>query len=174
MDVVKVLYSREEIAERVRELADIISRDYQGKELMLVCVLKGAFVFMADLIRYISIPCIVDFIRVSSYGSGKVSSGEIIIKKDIETPVKGKDILIIEDIIDTGLTLSLLSARLKERKPDSLKVCAFLDKRYRREVEFEADYVGFTLTEEGFVVGYGIDFNEKWRSLPDVCVIEEQ
>lgn len=173
MDVGKVLYNKEEIDNRVRKLADIISRDYRGCELMLVCVLKGAFVFTADLIRHMSIPCIVDFVRIASYGSGKVSSGEIIIKKDVEIPVAGKDILIIEDIIDTGRTLSLLAARLRERKPKSLKICALLDKRYRREVEFEADYVGFTPDEEGFIVGYGIDFDEKWRFLPDICVIEE-
>ena len=172
LKIKKVLYTKKEIDKRVKKIADIISHDYQGKELIVVGVLKGAFVFMADLIRYFSIPCIVDFIRVSSYGSSTVSSGKIVIKKDIETSIEGKDILIIEDIIDTGLTLSLLVDRLKERNPHSLKVCAFLDKRRRRKVEFEADYVGFTI-DDGFVVGYGIDFNEMGRFLPEVCVIEE-
>ena len=172
LKIKKVLYTKKEIDKRVKKIADIISHDYQGKELIVVGVLKGAFVFMADLIRYFSIPCIVDFIRVSSYGSSTVSSGKIVIKKDIETSIEGKDILIIEDIIDTGLTLSLLVDKLKERNPHSLKVCAFLDKRRRRKVEFEADYVGFTI-DDGFVVGYGIDFNEMGRFLPEVCVIEE-
>jgi len=172
MKVKEVLYTKEEIDKRVRELADTISYDYQGNELILICILKGAFIFMADLIRYLTVPCIVDFVRVASYGSGTTSSGKIVIKKDIETPIEGKDVLIIEDIVDTGLTLSFLVDKLKERKPHSLKVCVFLDKKHRREVEFNADYVGFTM-DEGFVVGYGLDFNEMGRFLPDICVIEE-
>jgi hypoxanthine phosphoribosyltransferase len=172
MTVKEVLYTKEEIDKRVRELADIISRDYKGKEMILIGVLKGAFVFMADLIRYLNVPCIVDFIRVASYGSGTVSSGKIEIKKDIETDIEGKDVLIIEDIIDTGLTISFLMDKLKERNPHSLKVCVFLDKKHRREIELNVDYVGFTM-DEGFVVGYGLDCNEMDRFLADVCVIKE-
>ena len=172
MKVKEVLYSKEEIDKRVRELADIISRDCQGEELIVIGVLKGAFIFMADLIRYLSIPCIVDFVRVASYGSGTISSEKIEFKKDVEIDIEGKDVLIIEDIVDTGLTLSFLTDKLKERNPHSLKVCVFLDKKHRREVEFDADYVGFTM-DEGFVVGYGLDFNEMGRFFPDVCVIEE-
>jgi hypoxanthine phosphoribosyltransferase len=172
MKVKEVLYTKEEIDKRVRELADTISYDYQGNELILICILKGAFIFMADLIRYLTVPCIVDFVRVASYGSGTTSSGKIVIKKDIETSIEGKDVLIIEDIVDTGLTLSFLVDKLKEKKPHSLKVCVFLDKKHRREVEFNADYVGFTM-DEGFVAGYGLDFNEMGRFLPDICVIEE-
>lgn len=172
MTVKEVLYTKEEIDKRVRELADIISRDYKGKEIIMIGVLKGAFIFMADLIRYLNSPCIVDFIRVASYGSGTVSSGKIEIKKDIETDIEGKDVLIIEDIIDTGLTISFLMDKLKERNPNSLKVCVFLDKKHRREIELNADYVGFTM-DEGFVVGYGLDCNEMDRFLADVSVIKE-
>ncbi|MBE9546594.1 MAG: hypoxanthine phosphoribosyltransferase [Proteobacteria bacterium] len=172
MKIRKVLYSKEEIDKRVRELADIISRDYQGGELIVIGVLKGAFVFVADLIRCLSIPCVVDFVRVASYGSATVSSEKIEFKKDVEMDIKGKDVLIVEDIVDTGLTISFLAEKFKERSPNSLKVCAFLDKKHRRKIAFDADYVGFTVGEE-FVVGYGIDFNEMDRFLPDVCVIEE-
>ena len=172
MTVKEVLYTKEEIDKRVRELADIISSDYKEKDVIIIGVLKGAFIFMADLIRYLNVPCIVDFIRVASYGSGTVSSGKIEIKKDIETDIEGKDVLIIEDIIDTGLTMSFLMDKLKERNPHSLKVCVFLDKKHRREIELNADYVGFTM-DEGFVVGYGLDFNEMDRFLADICVIKE-
>jgi hypoxanthine phosphoribosyltransferase len=168
----KVLYSREEIRGKVSKLAEAISEDYRGRDVVLVGVLKGAFIFMADLIRCLKIPCVVDFIRVASYGSGSVSSGQVVIRKDIETDIEGKDVLIVEDIIDTGITLRFLVEKLKERRPRSLKVCAFLDKRARRKVEFEADYVGFTM-EDGFVVGYGLDFNEMSRFYPEVYVIEE-
>ena len=168
----KVLYSREEIRGKVSKLAEAISEDYRGRNVVLIGVLKGAFIFMADLIRCLKIPCVVDFIRVASYGSGSVSSGQVVIRKDIETDIEGKDVLIVEDIIDTGITLRFLVEKLKERKPRSLKVCAFLDKRARRKVEFEADYVGFTM-EDGFVVGYGLDFNEMSRFYPEVYVIEE-
>lgn len=168
----KVLYSREEISRKVSKLAEAVSEDYRGKDLVLIGVLKGAFIFMADLIRCLKIPCVVDFIRVASYGSGSVSSGQVVIRKDIETDIKGKDVLIVEDIIDTGITLRFLVETLRERKPRSLKVCAFLDKRARRKVEFEADYVGFAM-EDGFVVGYGLDFNEMSRFHPEVYVVEE-
>ncbi len=168
----KVLYSREEIRGKVSKLAEAISEDYRGRNVVLIGVLKGAFIFMADLIRCLKIPCVVDFIRVASYGSGSVSSGQVVIRKDIETDIEGKDVLIVEDIIDTGITLRFLVEKLKERKPRSLKVCAFLDKRARRKVEFEADYVGFTM-EDGFVVGYGLDFNEMSRFHPEVYVVEE-
>lgn len=167
----EVLYSREEIRKRVEELARQINADYRGKEPVIIGILKGAFVFMADLIRHLEIPCTVDFIRLASYGAGSISSGEIKVTKDIETDVQGKDVLVVEDIIDTGLTLRYLVDRLKERGPSSVRVCALIDKRLRRRVEFEADYVGFTM-DDGFVIGYGLDFNEQARYLPDVYIVK--
>ncbi len=169
----EVLFSREEIDGRVRDLAARISRDYEGRELIVIGVLKGAFIFMADLIRYFSIPCQVDFARLASYGAGSTSSGKVILTKDIETSIKGQDILIVEDIVDTGITLSYFTAWLAERNPRTLRVCAFLDKRGRRKVPFEADYVGFAI-EDGFVVGYGLDFDEKARFLPDVYIMKNE
>jgi hypoxanthine phosphoribosyltransferase len=140
----EILFSKEVIDRRVRELAGQISRDYAGREPLIVGVLNGAFIFMADLIRALDVRCRVDFVRMASYGAGSVSSGEIRIGKDLETPISGSDVLIVEDIVDTGLTLSRLVEILRSRQPASLKVCAFLDKRERRRVPFTADYVGFT------------------------------
>ena len=168
----EILISKPEIDDRVQGLADEISRDYEGKDLVLICILKGAFVFMADLIRRLRIPCVIDFVRLASYGTGTVSSGSIIITKDIETSIQGRDVLIIEDIVDTGLTLSYLIDKLKEKDPRSLKVCVLLDKKERRQVPFSAEYVGFDIPDR-FVVGYGLDFNEMYRFMPDVCVIKE-
>jgi hypoxanthine phosphoribosyltransferase len=167
----KILFSRTAIQKRVQELASQISSDYAGRELVVIGILKGAFIFMADLVREISIPCNIDFVRVASYGASSESSGKVVMTKDIETSIKGRDILIVEDIIDTGLTLQYLVNWLKERNPNSLKICVFLDKRKRRKVSFEADYVGFTI-DDGFVVGYGLDFNEQYRFFSDVYVIK--
>jgi hypoxanthine phosphoribosyltransferase len=169
----EILFSRDVIGRRVQEIACQISADYSGRELIVIGVLKGAFIFMADLIRAMSITCKVDFVRVASYGAGQESSGKAVLTKDIETSIKGRDILVVEDIIDTGLTLTYLVDWLKERNPQSLKVCAFLDKRKRRKVSFEADYVGFTI-DDGFVVGYGLDFDEKARFLPDVYIMKQE
>jgi hypoxanthine phosphoribosyltransferase len=164
----EILFSKEIIDRRVKELAGQISRDYEGREPLIVGILNGAFIFMADLIRALDVRCRVDFVRMASYGAGSVSSGEIRIGKDLETPISGSD----EDIVDTGLTLSRLVEILRSRQPASLKVCAFLDKRERRRVPFTADYVGFTIPDR-FVVGYGLDYNEKFRFLPDVRVLED-
>jgi hypoxanthine phosphoribosyltransferase len=168
----EILFSKEVIGRRVRELAGQISRDYADREPLIVGILNGAFVFMADLIRALDVRCRIDFIRMASYGAGSVSSGEIRIGKDLETPIAGSDVLIVEDIIDTGLTLSHLVEILRSRQPASLKVCALLDKRERRRVAFTADYVGFTIPDR-FVVGYGLDYNEKFRFLPDVRVLKD-
>lgn len=168
----EILFPREAISRRVKELAEQISKDYAGRELILVGILKGAFIFMADLIRDMTIPCRVDFVRVASYGGGSQSSGEIRITKDLETRISGYEVLIVEDIIDTGLTLSRLFDLLKERQPASVRVCAFLDKPERRRVPFTADYVGFTIPDT-FVVGYGLDYNENFRFLPDVCMLKD-
>jgi hypoxanthine phosphoribosyltransferase len=165
----EILFPKEIIERRVRELAEQISRDYAGKELLIVGILNGAFIFMADLIRGLGIPCRVDFVRLASYGCGSVSSGEVRITKDLETPIAGRDILIVEDIVDT---LSRLVEVLRERRPASLRVCAFLDKTERRRVPFLADYVGFFIPDR-FVVGYGLDYHENFRFLPDVCVLED-
>jgi hypoxanthine phosphoribosyltransferase len=167
----EILFSQDEIQKKVKDIAARISHDYAGRELIVIGILKGAFIFMADLIRAMSIPCKVDFVRVASYGAGSESSGKVVMTKDIETSIKNKDILVVEDIVDTGLTLTYLVEWLKERNPRSLKVCAFLDKRKRRKVPFEADYVGFTM-DDGFVVGYGLDFNEQARFLPEVYIVK--
>ncbi len=167
----KILISQVDIARRVREVAGEISRDYAAGDLLLVGVLKGAFIFMADLVRELSIPCRTDFIRAASYGAGSESAGQVAITKDVELDVSGRDILIVEDIVDTGLTLAHIVETLRRRNPRSIKVCAFLDKRKRRKVPFEADYVCFAI-DDGFVIGYGLDFNEQYRYLPDVYVVQ--
>lgn len=172
MEEKKLLYSKEIIDQRVKSLAGTISRDLEGKDVVLIGVLKGAFIFLADLARHLSIPHAVDFVRLASYGSGSVSSGEITFSKDIETDIEGKDVLIVEDIIDTGTSIAFLQEKLGERHPNSIKVCALIDKKERRERTVAADYVGFALGE-GFIVGYGLDFDEKFRCLPEIYVIKE-
>jgi len=168
----ELLYSQEVIAERVRELADRISRDLEGKDVVLIGVLKGAFIFLADLVRSLTIPHTVDFVRLASYGSGTVSSGEITISKDLETDIEGKAVVIVEDIIDTGESMAFLQERLRKRNPASVQICVLIDKAERREKTVTADYVGFAL-DEGFIVGYGLDFDERFRFLPDIYEIKE-
>lgn len=172
LDKLEVLLSRTVIDRRVKEIAAQISRDYEGKEPLLVGILKGSFVFMADLVRSLSVPCRIDFIQVASYGDAIQSSGEVKMIKDIGSPIRGRHVLMVEDIVDTGLTLSWLVEVLKGRQPASLRVCALLDKKERRQVPFQADYVGFPIPDR-FVVGYGLDCGEKYRFLPDVCVLQE-
>ncbi len=167
----KRLLGEDEIRKEVLRLAGRISRDFAGREVLLVGILKGAFIFMADLARKMTPPVKMDFVRLASYGAGTVSSGKVRIAKDLETSVKGKDILIVEDIIDTGVTLKYLSRHLKSRRPRSLKTVALLDKPSRRKVPFQADYVGFAI-EDHFVVGYGLDWNEKFRNLPGIYVLK--
>jgi hypoxanthine phosphoribosyltransferase len=162
-----LVLSREQIASLVQGLADQISNDYNGRELVLVCILKGAFMFLSDLVRYLKIPVKIDFVRLASYGSGMKSSGNIEITKDIELPIEGKDVLIIEDIIDSGHTLQFLKDRITLSNPRSVKICALLDKKARREVEMKADYLGIEV-DDVFIVGYGIDFNENYRHLPEI------
>jgi hypoxanthine phosphoribosyltransferase len=164
------LLSQEQIASIVQGLANQISKDYAGKELVLVCILKGAFMFLSDLIRHLRIPVQVDFVRLASYGSGMKTSGKIEVTKDIEIPIEKKDVLIIEDIIDSGRTLQFLKDRLALSGPRSIKVCALLDKKARREVDMEADYLG-TEVDDIFIVGYGIDFNENYRHLPEIYYV---
>jgi hypoxanthine phosphoribosyltransferase len=168
----EILLPKEDILRRVAELAAMIDRDYAGMELLVIGVLKGAFIFLADLIRALHIPSSVDFVMISSYGSGRESSGSVVIKKDIDALIAGRDILIVEDILDTGITLSGLVDIMKKRNPASLRVCVLLDKPSRRTIPFTADYVGFSIPD-AFVVGYGLDCNEKYRHLPDVRIFRD-
>lgn len=164
--------TRDQIQRRVRELAQRISRDYRGKEILFICILKGAFVFLSDLMRHVEVPVKVDFVGVSSYGSETVSSGTIRVTIEGTIPIGGRDVIIVEDIIDSGRTLKFLADELRSREPQSLRVCCLLDKKSRREVEFEADYVGFDI-EDLFVVGYGLDVNEQFRNLPGIHYVVE-
>lgn len=169
----KVLITKEEIEKRTAELAAEISRDYKGKKLIMICVLTGAMVFFADLIRKIEIPLEVDTIVASSYGTGMTTSGSVRISKDIKYDISGKSVILVEDIIDTGVTLKTLTQMLATRAPESLKVCSLLDKPSRRRVDFEGDYVGFKIPDE-FVVGYGLDYAEQYRNLPEVCTLNPE
>ncbi len=169
-EIAKILVSKEDIAKRVRELAAEINRDYAGKPLMVVCILRGATIFFADLFRELTGDVEVDFIAVSSYGSGVASSGEVKMLKDFSSPVAGKHLLIVEDIIDTGTTLVYLKKLLEARQPASIKLCALLDKPSRRKVELKGDDVGFEIPNE-YVVGFGLEFNETFRNQPDVGVL---
>lgn len=169
-EIKKILVSREEIAKRVAELGKQISEDYKGESVTLVCTLRGASIFFADLVREIEGDVEIDFIAVSSYGAGTKSSGEVKMIKDLSEPIKDKNVIIVEDIIDTGTTLCYLKKLLLARAPKSLKVCSLLDKPSRRQVEFKGDYIGFEIENE-FVVGYGLDYGEKMRNFKDVCVL---
>ena len=168
----EILLTNEEIKKEVARLAQEISRDYQGKRPLLLGILKGSFIFMADLIRLLDIPAEVDFVSLSSYGSARVTSGEIKVVQGLRCPVKGRDVLVIEDIVDTGLTVGYFLDYLKKRKPSSLKLCALFDKPSRRRVSVPIDYRGFTIPNR-FVVGYGLDYNERFRHLPHLCVVED-
>ncbi len=171
--MLKTLFTKEEIDCAVKGLARSIGKDYDDEEILFVCLLKGSFIFMSDLIRQIKNPSKVDFMRVSSYGNNMQSKGEIIITKDLEENINGKNVVIVEDIIDSGLTLKNIKEKLLERNPKSLKICALLDKRTRREVAIEGDYIGLTI-EDGFVVGYGIDYAEQYRNLPEIYIVEKE
>ncbi len=159
--------TKEEIDSKIIEVARAISEDYKDREIILIGTLKGSFIFLADLARHLTVPVKVDFIRASSYGAGTTTSGKVVITKDINFDIKGKDVMIIEDIVDTGLTLSHLIEYFKSYEPRSVKVCALLDKHERRDVEVTVDYSCHTL-EEGFLVGYGLDYNEEYRNLPAI------
>lgn len=168
----RVLLTQEEIREKVKQLAEAVSRDYGDKKPLLVCVLKGAVVFLADFMRFLSIPVEIDFMAVSSYGHSTTSSGVVRILKDLDSSIEHKDVIILEDIIDSGLTLSYLRENLLSRNPRSLKIVTLLDKPERRVTDIEPDYCGFRIPDE-FVVGYGLDYNEKYRNLPDICILLE-
>jgi len=167
----EVLYGREEIKNKVAELGNTISNDYAGRELLVVGILKGAFIFMADLVREIKVPLEIDFMDVSSYGLSTSSSGEVRIIKDLEYSIQDKEVLIIEDIVDTGLTLKHITDILRTRNPKSIKICCLLDKPSRRKVNVIADYVGYSIPDR-FVVGYGLDYAEQYRNYPEICIIK--
>ncbi len=169
----RVLFSEEDIAAIVERLGAQISKDYAGKKLLLVSVLKGSVVFMADLMRKITVPCEIDFMVVSSYGSGTSTSGNIKIVKDLNIDIKDFDLLIVEDILDSGVTLSTLKSMLEARRPASIKICTFFDKPERRKADIKADYCGAEVPDE-FIVGYGLDFDEKFRNLPFVGVLKPE
>lgn len=168
---VKVLLSEEEVDKRIRELGEQISKDYEGEEVHLVCVLRGSVFFTCELAKRITVPVSIDFMSASSYGSDTISSGVIKIVKDLEDPLMEKNVIVIEDIIDTGRTLSYLLKMLKERKPKSLRLCTLLDKPDRRVAEVDVDYTGFQIPDE-FVVGYGLDYAQKYRNLPYIGIVE--
>ena len=170
-DILKVLLSEEQLKEKCAEMGAQITRDYAGKNLLLVTVLKGAVVYMADLMRCIDLPCAIDFMVVSSYGSGTKTSGVVKIVKDLDQDLSGKDLLIVEDILDSGNTLSYLKGLLQGRTPASIRIATLLDKPSRRKVDLKADYVGFEVPDE-FVVGYGLDYDEQYRNLPFVGVLK--
>ncbi len=169
-DINQVLLSEKQLLERVRELGEQISADYLDKDLVVVCVLRGSFIFVSDLVRSIKIPLAVDFISISSYGSGTTSSGVVRFLKDLDEEISGRHVLVVEDIIDTGTTLKYLLENLQTRKPASIKVCTLLSKPERRKVEIAIDYNGFVVPDH-FVVGYGLDYAEKYRNLPYIGIL---
>ena len=168
----RILITREQVAATIMKLASEVKKDYHDKHPLLIGILKGSFVFMADLIRLLDFPLEVEFIRLSSYGRNRESSGEIKVVQGLRCPIKGRHVLVIEDIVDTGLTTSFLLSYLRKKGPASLKVCALTDKPSRRQIPFDIDYLGFTVPNK-FIVGYGIDWDEKFRYLPDICFLED-
>jgi hypoxanthine phosphoribosyltransferase len=165
-----VLIEQERLQERIRDLGEEISSDYHGRDLLLIGVLKGAVFFMADLMRRLTVPCEIDFMAISSYGASTDSSGVVRILKDLDINIENRDVLVVEDIIDSGLTLSYLMRNLEARSPSSLEVCALLTKPDRREIDVDVRYVGFEIPNR-FVIGYGLDFAERYRNLPYVAVL---
>lgn len=170
-DIQEVLFSQQQLEERVDQIAQEITRDYAGKEIVLISVLRGSFVFMADLCRRIDLPCTIDFMSVSSYGSGTSSTGQVQITKDLSGDISGKHILVVEDILDSGNTLSYLLRVLEQRGPASVRLCTLLDKPDRRVKPVEVHYSGFTIPD-AFVVGYGLDYAEKYRNLPYIGILK--
>lgn len=168
---IRVMKSEEEVDARIKELGERISKDYAGKQIHMICVLKGGSFFMCELAKRITVPVSLDFMSVSSYGSDTKSSGVVKIVKDLDESIQGKDVLVVEDIIDSGRTLSYLMEMLKDRKPASLHLCTLLDKPSRRVVDVNVDYTGFQIPDE-FVVGYGLDYDQKYRNLPYIGVVE--
>jgi len=172
-DISAVLFDEYKIQARVREIGDEISSEYMGRNPVFIGILKGAFTFMSDLIRAVSIPVSIDFMAVSSYGSGTVSTGIVKIRKDIDIDIKGRDVIIVEDIVDSGLSLDYIKKYLTQHEPSSVKTCVLLDKPDAHKIKVDFDYVGFYIGNE-FVVGYGLDFNERYRNLPYIGILKEE
>lgn len=168
----KLLFSRNQIDAEVKRLAATITADFSGRDLLVIAVLKGSFLFVADLVRGIDLPLNVDFVRLASYGSDTRSSGIVEIRMESDLPIRGRNVVVVEDIVDSGFTLETLYHQLLQRQPKSLKICTLIDKTARREVPIRPDYVGFTIND-GFIVGYGLDFDEHYRNLPDIHLLEE-
>ena len=168
---ISVLISEEEVAKRICEIAAQISKDYEGRQVHMICILKGGVFFMTELSKHVTVPCSLDFMAISSYGDETVSSGRMKLSKDLDNSIEGKDVLIVEDIIDSGNTLHYLTGILQQRKPNSIRLCTLLDKPSRREVEVPVDYTGFTIPD-AFVVGYGLDYQQRYRNLPYIGIVE--
>lgn len=172
-DIKEILLNEEQIAEKIGELGNIISREYEGKDLVLIGILKGSVMFMADLLKKITIHCSMDFMAVSSYGNETSSSGVVRILKDLDFAIEGRDVLIVEDIIDSGITLNYLMEYLRGRKPNSIEIVCLLDKPERRKADIRVKYTGFTVPDK-FLIGYGLDYAEKYRNLPFIGVLKEE
>lgn len=172
-DILQVLLSEEEIEAKVRQLGEQITRDYEGKRPVFLGILKGCYVFMANLLKYVDLYCEMDFMAVSSYGSGTSSTGAVKITKDLNRDIEGKDLIIVEDILDSGVTLSYLKGYLENRNPASIRIVTLLDKPERRRTDIKADYFGFVVPNE-FVVGYGLDYDEKYRNLPYIGILKPE
>lgn len=172
-DIEKVLFSEEMLAQTVNELGKQITEDYQGRKMLLISILKGSIMFMSDLMRSIDLPCEIDFMAVSAYGSGTKNSGTVRILKDLDRDIRGYDVLIVEDILDSGMTLSYLMDLLYARDPNSIRICTLFDKPERRKVDIYADYSGLQVPDE-FIVGYGLDYAEKYRNLPYIGVLKRE
>ncbi|EOD00889.1 hypoxanthine phosphoribosyltransferase [Caldisalinibacter kiritimatiensis] len=168
----KVVISKEEINSKVKELGQIISKDYEGKELLIVSLLKGSFIFTADLVRNIDVTTQIEFMTTSSYGNNTETSGKVNIVNDLRVDIKGRDVLIVDDIVDSGLTMNVIVEHLKEMEPNSLKTCVLLDKPERRQVEITPDYVGFTIPDL-FIVGYGLNYGDYYRNIPYIFTFED-
>ncbi|HAJ74095.1 MAG TPA: hypoxanthine phosphoribosyltransferase [Lachnospiraceae bacterium] len=168
---IEILLDEDTVDAKVKEIGELISRDYEGEEVHMICILKGGVYFMTELSKRVTVPVSMDFMAVSSYGAGTESTGRVKIIKDLDDPVEGKNVLIVEDIVDTGRTLTNLKALLKQRNPKSIKICTLLDKPDRRVVEMKADYTCFEIPNE-FVVGYGLDYAQKYRNLPYIGIVK--
>ena len=172
MEIEKILFNENEISEKVVEIAEKLDKHFNGEQITFICILKGSYMFFSDLLKNIKSDVRIDFMQVSSYGSSTVSSGKLKIKKDLDIDIKGKNVVIVEDIIDTGITLYNLKKYILDKQPKDLKICAFLDKYERRTADVEADYIGYKI-EDRFVVGYGLDVDEEYRNLPYIGIIKE-